>query len=46
MIIFAFYLQSIFGLSSAYPPQKGVAEESERKVLIFVKEYGIERMPQ
>ena len=46
MIIFAIYLQSIFGLSSAYPPQKGVAEESERKVLIFVKEYGIERMPR
>ena len=46
MIIFAFYLQPIFGLSSAYPPQKGVAEESEGKVLIFVKEYGIERMPR
>ena len=46
MIIFAFYLQPIFGLSSAYPPQKGVAEESERKMLILVKEHGIERMPQ
>lgn len=46
MIIFAFYLQPIFGLSSAYPPQKGVAEESERKMLILVKEYGIEQMPQ
>ena len=46
MIIFAFYLQPIFGLSSAYPPQKGVAEESERKMLILVKEYGTERMPQ
>lgn len=46
MIIFAFYLQPIFGLSSAYPPQKGVAEESERKILILVKEYGIERKPQ
>ena len=45
MIIFAFYLQPIFGLSSAYPPQKGVAEESE-KMLILVKEYGIEQMPQ
>ena len=32
MIIFAFYLQPIFGLSSAYPPQKGVAEESEKNV--------------
>lgn len=46
MIIFAFYLQPIFGLSSAYPPQKGVAEESERKILILVKECDIERMPQ
>lgn len=46
MIIFAFYLQPIFGLSSAYPPQKRVAEESERKMLILVKEYGIEQMPQ
>ena len=46
MIIFAFYLQPIFGLSSAYPPQKGVAEESKREMLILVKEYGIERMPQ
>ena len=46
MIIFAFYLQPIFGLSSAYPPQKGVAKESERKMLILVKECGIERMPQ
>ena len=46
MIIFAFYLQSIFGLSSAYPPLKCVAEESERKVLVFVKECGIERTPQ
>lgn len=46
MIIFAFYLQPIFGLSSAYPPQKGIAEESERKTLILVKEYGIERMPR
>ena len=46
MIIFAFYLQSIFGLSSAYPPLKCVAEESERKILILVKECGIERMPR
>ena len=46
MIIFAIYLQSIFGLSSAYPPLKCVAEESERKVLIFVKECGIVRMPR
>ena len=46
MIIFAFYLQPIFGLSSAYPPLKCVAEESERKMLILVKEYGIERMPR
>ena len=46
MIIFAFYLQPIFGLSSAYLPQKGIAEESERKMLILVKEYGIERTPQ
>lgn len=46
MIIFAFYLQPIFGLSSAYPPQKGIAEESERKILILVKECDIERMPQ
>ena len=46
MIIFAFYLQPIFGLSSAYPPQKGVAEESERKILILVKECDIERMPR
>ena len=46
MIIFVFYLPPIFGLSSAYPPQKGVAEESERKVLIFVKECGIVRMPR
>lgn len=46
MIIFAFYLQPIFGLSPAYPPQKGAVEEGERKVLIFVKEYDIERMPR
>ena len=46
MIIFAFYLQSIFGLSSAYPPLKCVAEESEIKILILVKECGIERMPR
>ena len=46
MIIFAIYLQSIFDLSSAYPPLKCVAEESERKMLILVKEYGIERMPR
>ena len=46
MIIFAFYLQSIFGLSSAYPPLKCVAEESERKVLIFIKEYDIVQTPQ
>ena len=46
MIIFAFYLQPIFGLSSAYPPHKGIAVESERKTLILVKEYGIERMPR
>lgn len=46
MIIFAFYLQPIFSLSSAYPPQKGVAEESERKLLILIKEYGTERMPR
>jgi hypothetical protein len=46
MIIFAIYRQPILGLSSAYPPQKGVAEESERKVLIFVKECGIVRMPR
>ena len=44
MIIFAFYLQPILGLSSAYPPLKCVAEESERKMLILVKEYGTERM--
>ena len=46
MIIFAFYLQSILGLSSAYPPLKCVAEESERKMLILIKEYGTEQMPQ
>ena len=46
MIIFAFYLQSIFGLSSAYPLLKGIAEESEIKVLILVKGSGIVRMPQ
>ena len=46
MIIFAFYLQPILGLSSAYPPQKGVAEESERRMLILVKEYDIVQMPR
>ena len=46
MIIFAFYLLPIFCLSSAYPPLKSVAEESERKMLILVKECGIERMPR
>ena len=46
MIIFAFYLLPIFGLSSAYPLPKGIAEESERKMLILVKECGIERMPR
>ena len=46
MIIFAFYLQPIFGLSSAYPPQKGVAEESKREMLILVKEYDIVRTPR
>ena len=46
MIIFAYYLQSIFGLSSAYPPLKCVAEESERKVLIFIKEYDIVQTPR
>lgn len=46
MIIFAFYLQPILGLSSAYPPQKGVAEESERRMLILVKEYDIVRTPR
>ena len=46
MIIFAFYRQPILGLSSAYPPLKCIAEESERKMLILVKEYGIERMPR
>ena len=46
MIIFAIYLQSIFGLSSAYPPQNSVAEESKREVLILVKEYDIARMPR
>ena len=44
MIIFAFYLQPIFCLSSAYPLLKGIAEESEIKVLILVKEYDIARM--
>ena len=42
MIIFAFYLQPIFGLSSA----KKVAEESWRKVLNGIIVYGIVRMPQ
>ena len=46
MIIFAFYRQPILGLSSAYPPLKCVAEESKRKMLILVKEYGIERKPR
>ena len=46
MIIFVFYLQPILGLSSAYPLLKSVAEESERKMLILVKECGIERMPR
>ena len=46
MIIFAFYLLPIFGLSSAYPPLKSIAEESEGKMLILVKECGIERMPR
>ena len=46
MIIFAIYRQPIFGLSPAYPPQKGAVEEGERKVLIFVKECGIVRMPR
>ena len=46
MIVFAIYRQPIFGLSSAYPPQKGIAEESERKVLILIKGCGIVQMPR
>jgi hypothetical protein len=46
MIIFAIYRQPILGLSLAYPPLKCVAEESERKVLVFVKECGIEQTPR
>ena len=46
MIIFAFYLQPILGLSSAYPPLKCVAEESERRMLILVKECDIVQTPQ
>ena len=46
MIIFAFYLLPIFGLSSAYPPLNGSAEDREDKVLNNVKVYGIVRMPR
>ena len=46
MIIFAFYLLPIFGLSSAYLRLKGIAEESEIKMLILVKECDTVRMPR
>ena len=42
MIIFAFYLQSIFGLSSA----KMCCGGKREKILILVKEYDIVQMPR
>jgi|GEM_PF-2439717 len=46
MIIFAFYLQPIFGLSSAYLPQKRCCGGKREKMLILVKEYDIVQMPR